>query len=91
MTETEINALADALVDKIAQYHKEVLTFDEAARYTGLAKSYLYKLTANKMIPHSKPTGRLCFFERVELDKWMLENPVKTNNKQPNAESKRPE
>jgi hypothetical protein len=26
---------------------KEVLTFDEAAIYTGLSKSYLYKLTSS--------------------------------------------
>lgn len=51
---------------------KKVLTLDEAAQYTGLSKSYLYKLTSQKVIPHYKPNGKLIFFEREELEKWLL-------------------
>ncbi|MFI3294201.1 MAG: helix-turn-helix domain-containing protein [Rikenellaceae bacterium] len=58
---------------------KEVLTFDEASRYTGLSKSWLYKLTANKQIPHYKPTGKLCYFDRAELDAWIKQNRVSTS------------
>lgn len=57
---------------------KEILTFDEASRYTGLSKSWLYKLTSTKQIPHYKPSGKLCYFERVELERWIKQNRVST-------------
>lgn len=51
---------------------KRILTLEEAALYTGLQKSYLYKLTSRKIIPHSKPGGKKIYIERLELEKWML-------------------
>ena len=45
-------------LEKLQLGHKEVLTFDEACDYTGISRSYLYKLTASGRIPHSKPTGK---------------------------------
>lgn len=58
---------------------KNILSFVEAAAYTGFAESYLYKLTSARKIPHYKPTGRKLFFKRDELDAWILRNPVKTD------------
>ena len=46
--------------------NKEVLTFDETCDYTGISRSYLYKLTASGKIPHSKPNGKMLFFEKKE-------------------------
>lgn len=57
---------------------KKVLTFDELAEYTGLSKSYLYKLTASATIPHSKPSGKVLFFEKEKIDKWLLDNHIKS-------------
>lgn len=51
---------------------KNVLTFSEAARYTGFSRSYLYKLTHLQKIPCSKPAGKMLFFDRAELDKWLM-------------------
>ncbi|NDV63786.1 AlpA family transcriptional regulator [Bacteroides sp. 224] len=59
---------------------KEVLTFDEAAIFTGLSKSYLYKLTSGQKIPHYKPSGKLCYFNREELQAWLLQNRVSTSD-----------
>lgn len=53
---------------------KTVLTFDETALYTGLSKSYLYKLTSSGGIPCYKPSGKILFFNKSELDDWMLQN-----------------
>lgn len=78
MTQEEISQLAAAISDNIAICHKEVLTLDEAAQYTGMKKSYLYKLTASKAIPHYKPNGKNCFFRRTELEDWLMTNPVAT-------------
>jgi len=47
------------------------LTFKEACAYLGYAPSYLYKLTYRKVIPHYKPTGKMIFFSKNELDQWI--------------------
>ena len=57
---------------------KEVLTSDEAAKYMGVSKSYLYKLTMNQQIPHFKPMGKMCYFNRQELEQWLQSNRVAT-------------
>lgn len=57
---------------------KKVLTFDEAVEYTGYSRSYLYKLTFQGIIPHSKPNGKSLFFDREKLEAWLLSNPRKS-------------
>ena len=72
MTQEELDKLAAVISGNIAICHKEILTLDEAAQYTGMKKSYLYKLTASKAIPHYKPNGKNCFFRRTELEEpWL--------------------
>ncbi|MFV0506290.1 MAG: helix-turn-helix domain-containing protein [Bacteroidales bacterium] len=56
---------------------KSVLTLEEACLYTGFKKTYMYKLTALRLIPHSKPNGKSIFFNRSKLDLWLLENECK--------------
>lgn len=63
-------------IEEATLLQKEVLTFDEAARYTGICKSTLYKYTAEKRIPHYCPTGRFLFFNRKELEEWLQSNRV---------------
>jgi excisionase family DNA binding protein len=55
---------------------KTILTFSEASEYTGMSKSYLYKLTSTKKISYSKPNGKIIFFEKEDLDKWMMSNKI---------------
>lgn len=57
---------------------KEVLTSEETARYMGISKSYLYKLTMTRAIPHYKPMGKKCYFNRHELEAWLQANRVPT-------------
>ena len=76
MTKEELNQLADIITDNIIFCTKEVLTSDEAARYLGFSKSYLYKLTMKLQIPHYKPMGKIIYFERKELESWMLRNRI---------------
>ncbi len=61
---------------------KTVLNFDEAASYTGLSKSYLYKLTSAAQIPHFKPQGKHIYFNKTEVDQWLQRNPTKPSNKE---------
>ena len=53
---------------------KEILNFEEASRYLGLSKSYLYKLTSSKKVPHYSPNNKKLYFKKEELDQWLLRN-----------------
>ena len=57
---------------------KKVFTLEELASYSGLSKSYLYKLTSTKQIPHYKPNGKHIYFDRDEINSWLLRNEVIT-------------
>lgn len=59
---------------------KETFTFMEAVAYTGLSRSYLYKLTGGKRIPHYKPTGNKIYFDRKELDGWLKSVRISTDS-----------
>lgn len=81
MTVEEQNKLADIITANIIGCTKEVLTSDEASKYMGVSRSYLYKLTMRKEIPHYKsPTGKMCYFNRSELEQWLQSNRVATGN-----------
>ena len=67
-------------LEKLLTAHKEVLTFEEACDYTGISKSYLYKLTSSGNIPHSKPNGKMIFFEKKKLNDWLLQNSRKSKS-----------
>lgn len=73
----ELNIKLDKILALIIS-QKSVLTLDEAALYMGLSKSYLYKLTSGSKIPYSKPNGKLNYFEKEQLNVWMLRNKQKT-------------
>jgi excisionase family DNA binding protein len=52
---------------------KKFLTVSELEGYAGLSKSYIYKLTAAKQVPHFKhPGGKLIYFDRLAIDAWLL-------------------
>ena len=61
-------------IESLLLNQKTVLNFDEAAEYTGLSKSHLYKLTSTAGVPCYKPTGKRIYFSKSELDSWLLNN-----------------
>lgn len=74
----ELKQVADIVTANTIFCTKEVLTSDEAAKYMGVSKSYLYKLTMKQQIPHFKPMGKMCYFNRLELEQWLQSNRVST-------------
>lgn len=74
----ELKQVADLITANTIFCTKEVLTSNEAARYLGISKSYLYKLTMGQKIPHYKPMGKMCYFNRQELEGWLQSNRVAT-------------
>ena len=67
-------------LEKSSIWNKEVLTFLEAKWYTGLSASCLYKKTSAGQIPHYKPTGKQIFFNRRQLETWLMQNRVSTSD-----------
>ena len=57
---------------------KTVLDLDEAAAFTGYSKTYLYRQTSGRKIPHFKRNGGKLYFRKSELEEWMLDGRVKT-------------
>ena len=43
-----------------------------------LALRIRYKLTMKQQIPHFKPMGKMCYFNRLELEQWLQSNRVAT-------------
>jgi excisionase family DNA binding protein len=48
------------------------LSIAEAAAFTGLKPSYLYKLIHLKRIPHYKPTGGRVYFKQEDLEAFVF-------------------
>ena len=61
-------------LEKMVKQTKTVLGFDEACKYIGVSESLLYKLTAAKEVTHYKPRGKMLYFNREEIDEWLLQN-----------------
>ena len=61
-------------IETLLQSQKTVLNFEEVVAYTGLSKSYLYKLTSSGGIPCFKPQGKNIYFSKQEIDSWLMQN-----------------
>lgn len=67
-------------IENLLHAQKKVLNLHEVAEFTGLSKSHLYKLTSQGKIPHYKPNGKYIFFDRLEIEKYLLRNRVKPSD-----------
>ena len=66
-------------LEELFSTQKPVLNIDECARLTGLSKSYLYKMTASKKIPHyTSVGGKILSFKREEIERWRTAHRVST-------------
>jgi prophage regulatory protein len=61
-------------LEKLLLAKKNVLNIRELSDYTGYSISYIYKLTSRNAIPYFKPSGKAVFFDRMEIDVWLLKN-----------------
>ena len=67
----------DAVAERFAKIEdkffvtKEVLSATEAAQFLNISLSQLYKFTCFQEIPHYKPRGKMVYFDRKELIRWM--------------------
>ena len=59
---------------------KEILNIKEAVAYLGISKSQMYKLTSARIIPFSRPSGKLIFFKLEDVINWALSNHIVSLN-----------
>ena len=58
--------------------NKKVLNSDELSEYTGYSKSTIYKMVQANVLPFYKPNGKHIFFDKEEIDDWLLSNKSKS-------------
>ena len=63
-------------MENILDNGKDILTVEEAAKFMGIARSSLYKMTHEQTIPFYKPNGKMIFFEKSDLLAWVRKNRV---------------
>lgn len=61
----------EILLESKQRNEKELLNSDEAAKYLGISRSTIWKMTSANNIPFFRPGGRLMMFEKAELDRWI--------------------
>lgn len=62
----------DEIKKILKKQNDQPLNFNQAAQYLGFSHSYLYNLTSRKIIPCHRPTGKMLFFSKNELDEWIF-------------------
>ena len=81
----EVNQIIEKLsqlelkIDEQNLLQKEVLNFNDACKYLDISASHLYKLTSQKQIPHFCPQGKKLYFNRQEIDEWLMRNKQETS------------
>ena len=58
---------------------KDMFTPQEAAKYMGISLSHLYRLTSNNDLTKYKPSGKLMYLSKDELNHWMKQNEILSN------------
>jgi excisionase family DNA binding protein len=79
MDENRIEQKLERIEKLLLNSQKTVLSFNDLVEFTGLSQSYLYKLTSKGDIPFYRPNGKQLYFNKVEIEKWLLRNRAKTN------------
>ena len=71
----EIKALQDE-VKKSNLFNRPYYTTKDAAALLGVSVSYMQKLVASKQIAHFRPTGKLIFIKRSDLETFITRNRI---------------
>ena len=62
----------ESLLTEIKASASKPLCLTEAAAYLGHSKSHLYQLTSKGSIAHYKPAGKKIYFDKRDLDAYLL-------------------
>lgn len=77
MTREELEKI-EARLDRIEKYTllnaKRVLTVEDVALLSGVTKRTVYRMTNANRIPYYRPNGKEIYFDREEVERWLLSN-----------------
>jgi len=65
-----------SLEEKKREKGEEILSLNEAAKFLCASKSFMYKMTSQKIIPHYIPGGKRIYFKKSDLEDWLLKNRI---------------
>lgn len=77
MNENVIIKRLDKIHDVIEEQNvlrKDILNTHDACIYLNISESNLYQRTSKGEIPFYRPGGKRIYFEKADLDKWILQN-----------------
>ena len=72
----------ESRLDHILLRSKAVLSVDDLMAYTGFSRGHVYKLTGDREIPFYKLRGKSLWFDREEIDQWLLSNKQESDKPQ---------
>lgn len=70
-TESELETVAE-------QPQSKFLTIEQAAKFLGLKKATLYRMTHKGILRYSRPTGKRVYFKIEDLEHWQSMNAKKS-------------
>jgi excisionase family DNA binding protein len=70
-TQSQLDRI-EALLAEIKHGASKPYDLQEAAAYLGASKSHLYQLTSKGLIAHYKPAGKKIYFDKQDLDAYLL-------------------
>jgi excisionase family DNA binding protein len=74
-------------IQKLSLAVKTIMSTEEAAEFLNMKTSYLYKLTADKKIRFFCPLGKLNYFQRSDLEAFLLRNESPAINEEQSNEN----
>ena len=74
----QIIELIDEKLSVFRLEQKSIMTVDDLSEYLGLQPSYIRNMTHNREIPYYKPKVKKLYFQREEIDEWILSSRVAT-------------
>ena len=78
MKKTSVLEVMTQIRDLLA-HQADIWKIDTFCTYTGFEKSYVYKMTSQKKLPHYKtPGGKTIIFKRDEIIEYLTSNRIKT-------------
>lgn len=61
-------------IEKYIYVGKSLLTIEEAAKYMCVSKSFVYKLTSSRELRTYRPSGKVLYINKTDLNAWMMQN-----------------
>ena len=65
-----------SLKEEQKEKKEEILSLNEAAKFLCASKSFMYKMTSQKLIPHYIPSRKKIYFKKSDLEDWLLKNRI---------------